>query len=120
MPGCIADAQSSTSYACLRTRLVTCKSAVPAFAMLGRTYPGRLLPHAPQAAAHVCTLGGAGFVTVTFIYRRRFGFDAAPVCEQGRMAGVAVNDDGDLRARRTAMYRSWAKFKSGEAVAGVR
>jgi hypothetical protein len=31
-----------------------------------------------------------------------------------------VNDDGDLRARRTAMYRSWAKFKSGEAVAGVR
>jgi hypothetical protein len=36
------------------------------------------------------------------------------------MAGVAVNDDGDLRARRTAMYRSWAKFKSGEAVAGVR
>ena len=37
-----------------------------------------------------------------------------------RDGGRAVNGDRGLRARRTAMYRLWAKFMSGESVAGVR
>src|SRR5271155_3675801 len=52
--------------------------------------------------------------------RHCFGFAAAPACGQGGTAGGAVNGDRGLRARRTAMYRLWAKFMSGESVAGVR